>query len=158
MMIKTPVHASTDGLDYDDNVIYEKYVFDENGDFVCESDSPEFALEIVKRINLHDELVKSLREMVEIIGANFCSNQEIKQKYRAAFNLINDLEQCKNWCTPIESPEEKARRERDAWAKKASQFIDDELDCVNIVGEHVMRRFYNALKSGELPMPVKDGE
>ena len=95
MMIKTPVHASTDGLDDDDNVIYEKYVFDENGDFVCESDSPEFALEIVKRINLHDELVKSLREMVEIIGANFCSNQEIKQKYRAAFNLINDLEQCK---------------------------------------------------------------
>ena len=94
-MIKTPVHASTDGLDFDDNVIYEKYVFDENGDFVCESDSPEFALEIVKRINLHDELVKSLREMVEIIGANFCSNQEIKQKYRAAFNLINDLEQCK---------------------------------------------------------------
>ena len=59
---------------------------------------------------------------------------------------------------PIETPAEKAQRERDAWAKKASQFIDDELDCVNIVGEHVMRRFYNALKSGELPMPKKDGE
>ena len=61
-MIKTPVHASTDGLDYDDNVIYEKYVFDENGDFVCESDSPEFALEIVKRINLHEKLIILLKE------------------------------------------------------------------------------------------------
>ena len=40
-------------------------------------------------------LLQSLRDMVEIVGANFCSNQEIKQKYRAAFNLINDLEQCK---------------------------------------------------------------
>lgn len=59
---------------------------------------------------------------------------------------------------PIETPAEKAQRERNEWAEKASQFIDDELDCVNIVGEHVMRRFYNALKSGELPMPKKDGE
>lgn len=58
--------------------------------------------------------------------------------------------------SPIETPEEKAQRERNEWAKKASQFIDDELDCVNIVGEHVMRRFYNALKSGELPMPGKE--
>ena len=64
------------------------------------------------------------------------------------------------WCqsineiTPIETPEEKARRERDEWSKKASQFIDDELDCVNLVGEHVMRRFYNAMLSGELPVPV----
>ena len=94
-MINTPVHVSDDGLDDDDNVIYESYVFDQNGDLVCEADSPEFAIEIVKRINLHDELVKSLREMVEIVGSNFCSNQEIKQKYRKAFDLINDLEKCK---------------------------------------------------------------
>ena len=59
---------------------------------------------------------------------------------------------------PIETPAEKAQRERNEWAKKASQFIDDELDCVNIVGENVMRRFYNALKSGELPMPNKESE
>lgn len=63
-----------------------------------------------------------------------------------------------NCFKPIETPEEKAQRERNEWAKKASQFIDDELDCVNIVGEHVMRRFYNALKSGELPVPVKDAK
>ena len=63
-----------------------------------------------------------------------------------------------NCFKPIETPEEKSRRERDEWAKKASEFIDDELDCVNLVGEHVMRRFYNALLSGELPMPKKGGE
>ena len=60
--------------------------------------------------------------------------------------------------SPIESPEEKARRERDAWARKASEFIDDELDCVNLVGEHVMRRFYNAMLSGDLPVPNKESE
>ena len=55
---------------------------------------------------------------------------------------------------PLESPEEKAARLRSEWAKKASEFIDDELDCVNLVGEHVMRRFYNAMLSGDLPVPV----
>ncbi len=94
-MINTPVHVSDYGLDDDENVIYEKFVFDKNGDFVCEADSPQLALEISKRINFHYELIKSLRDMVEIVGSNFCSNQEIKQKYRKAFKLINDLEQCK---------------------------------------------------------------
>ena len=93
-MINTPVHVSTE-LDDDDNQIYTTEIFDADGDFICESAHIDLTDEILKRINLHDELVKSLREMVEIIGANFCSNQEIKQKYRAAFNLINDLEQCK---------------------------------------------------------------
>ena len=59
---------------------------------------------------------------------------------------------------PIETPAKKAQRERDEWAKKVSQFIDDELDCVNLVGEHVMRRFYNAMLSGDLPVPVKDAK
>ena len=74
---------------------HSKFVFDKNGDFVCEADSPQLALEISKRINFHYELIKSLRDMVEIVGSNFCSNQEIKQKYRKAFKLINDLEECK---------------------------------------------------------------
>lgn len=67
------------------------------------------------------------------------------------FDDINGIE-------PIETPAEKAQRERAEWAKQASQFIDDELDCVNLVGEHVMRRFYNAMLSGDLPVPGKDGE
>ena len=51
--------------------------------------------EAVIIVNNHNVLVQSLRDMVEIVGANFCSSQDVKQKYRAAFNLINDLEQCK---------------------------------------------------------------
>ena len=85
-MIKTPVelgHRLNCIIDADGNVI--AYDVDYKGG----------GQEIVKRINLHGELVKSLREMVEIVVANFCSNQEIKQKYRSAFNLINDLEKCK---------------------------------------------------------------
>ena len=88
-MIKTPVHAATDGLDDDDNVIYEKYVFDENGDFVCESDSPEFALEIVKRINLHDKLAEALKSSI----------YALKQQYGNDSDFVNKidelLEQCK---------------------------------------------------------------
>ena len=100
MMIKTPVHASTDGLDYDDNVIYEKYVFDENGDFVCESDSPEFALEIVKRINMHDELSLALKDLIEIVGELEESDAErINKSFRWICeihqNAIKVLEKCK---------------------------------------------------------------
>ena len=88
-MIKTPVHASTDGLDYDDNVIYEKYVFDENGDFVCESDSPEFALEIVKRINLHEKLIILLKE------SKFALSQQYGVDSMFLDEVNNVLEQCK---------------------------------------------------------------
>ncbi len=66
-----------------------------------------------------------------------------------------DKEEVSYYFKPLETPEQKAQRERNEWAKKASQFIDDELDCVNIVGEHVMRRFYNAMLTGDLPVPVK---
>ena len=48
--------------------------------------------EAAKRINMHDELVKSLSDMVEIVGGNFCQNMEIKRKYKEAREL---LEKCK---------------------------------------------------------------
>lgn len=50
------------------------------------------AIEAAKRINMHDELIKSLRDMVEIVGVNFCQNMEIKRKYKVAREL---LERCK---------------------------------------------------------------
>lgn len=90
-MIKTPVHASTDGLDYDDNVIYEKYVFDENGDFVCESDSPEFALEIVKRINLHGSLVEALKYSVDFMEDRAATKYDLNKV--SEFRKL--LEKCK---------------------------------------------------------------
>ena len=50
------------------------------------------ANEAVKRINMHAELVSALRDMVEIVGGNFCQNMEIKRKYKIAREL---LERCK---------------------------------------------------------------
>ena len=44
--------------------------------------------ESVKIINNHAKLLQSLRDMVEIAGANFCSNQEVKRKYKIACELL----------------------------------------------------------------------
>ena len=74
-MIKTPVFS--DG--------YE--IFDKNGHSIISGDEME-ANEAVKCINTHDELVKSLHDMVEIVG----ENMEVKRKYKIAREL---LERCK---------------------------------------------------------------
>ena len=34
------------------------------------------------------DLLQSLRDMVEIVGANFCSSQDVKQKYKIARELL----------------------------------------------------------------------
>ena len=33
-------------------------------------------------------MLQSLRDMVEIVGANFCSNQDVKRKYKIARELL----------------------------------------------------------------------
>ena len=33
-------------------------------------------------------LLQSLRDMIEIVGANFCSSQEVKRKYKIARELL----------------------------------------------------------------------
>ena len=52
----------------------------------------KLADEIAKRINMHDELVKSLHNMVEVVGGNFCQNMEIKRKYKIARELLERCE------------------------------------------------------------------
>lgn len=85
-MIKTPVS-------YDENeLIYYPQIHDADGDYLFEAMDTDTAKEIVKRINMHYELVKSLRDMIEIVGGNFCQNMEIKRKYKIAREL---LERCK---------------------------------------------------------------
>ena len=39
-------------------------------------------------IEANAELIQSLRDMVEIVGANFCSNQDVKRKYKIARELL----------------------------------------------------------------------
>ena len=81
-MINYPVH-------YDEELggIYDKLCH-----FICDVSSKANGNEIVKRINMHDELVKALSMMTEVVGGNFCQNMEIKRKYKEAREL---LEKCK---------------------------------------------------------------
>jgi len=83
MMIKTPVDFDSESVysDVDGDVL-----FDTN--YICEHE----VIDLVKRINMHDELIKSLHAMVEVVGSNFCQNMEIKRKYKIAREL---LERCK---------------------------------------------------------------
>ena len=78
-MIKTPVAR---------HAMFTSSFVDVLGCFLDDNGMDEAA----KRINMHDELVKSLRDMVEIVGGNFCQNMEIKRKYKYAREL---LEKCK---------------------------------------------------------------
>ena len=88
-MIKTPVSKSAD---YDDEFIYDVDLFDADGNYICLSASEFVADELTKIINNHYQLIKSLSDMVEIVGGNFCQNIEIKRKYKEAREL---LEKCK---------------------------------------------------------------
>ena len=84
----------------------------------------------------------------------------VNDKSRWALKLKNDLIYIadKNWCTPIESPEEKAARLREEWCSNA-------LGSASILSgmqEYELKRLggyigniYDALLSGELPVPVK---
>ena len=81
-MINYPVH-------YDEEL---GGIYDKSCHFICDVSSKANGYEMVKRINMHDELVKSLQDMTEIVGGNFCQNMEIKRKYKEAREL---LEKCK---------------------------------------------------------------
>ena len=63
-------------------------IFDSDGRQVGAYIPEEQGDELAKRINMHGELVKSLRDMVEIVGANFCSSQDVKRKYKIARELL----------------------------------------------------------------------
>ena len=39
-------------------------------------------------LEVNKALLQSLRDMVEIVGANFCSNQDVKRKYKIARELL----------------------------------------------------------------------
>ena len=88
-MIKTPVSKSNE---YDDEFVYDVDLFDSDGDYICLSANESVADELIKIINNHYQLIKSLSDMIEIVGSNFCQNMEIKHKYKEAREL---LEKCK---------------------------------------------------------------
>ncbi len=81
-MIKTPVRAYSD----------TDVIIDASGEMIVYGVKSGLVDDMEKQINMHDELVKSLHDMVEIVGSNFCQNMEIKRKYKIAREL---LERCK---------------------------------------------------------------
>ena len=61
---------------------------DSSGESIGYDLHQDYAREIVQSINNHDALLQSLRDMVEIVGANFCSSQDVKRKYKIARELL----------------------------------------------------------------------
>ena len=89
-MIKTPVSVGIATINSMTGWCNVRTIVDVNMSPI--NNSNEELVEAEKRINMHDELVKSLHDMVEIVGSNFCQNMEIKRKYKVAREL---LDRCK---------------------------------------------------------------
>ena len=62
-----------------------------------------------------------------------------------------------NYCSPIETPEEKAERLRAEWCSKVMDFTPASDTSVFLITaqENQTKRIYDALLSGDLPVPVK---
>ena len=103
------------------------------------------------------ELIHKTRGICEFIGVGLDEDACWALKQQSGSIYIAD----KSWCQPIETPEERAKREREEWCSKA-------LDSAGILSE--MKRYelkrlgeyigsiHDALQSGELPMPNKESE
>ena len=89
-MINTPVHVSTE-LDDDDNQIYTTEIFDADGDFICESAHIDLTDEILKRINMHDELVMAVKTLLPVLEMFSFSDSD----YTNIVHLKKLLEKCK---------------------------------------------------------------
>lgn len=96
--------------------------------------------------------------LAEFIGLSHASNSWCFRRLDGEWGIQTAN---KDWFSPIETPEEKAQRLREEWRIKA-------LSSASILSgmqEYELKRLggyigdiYDALLSGELPMPGKDGE
>ena len=86
-MIKTPVHAATE-LDDEDDIIYTGEIYDDDGNSICIAEI-DFVDEIVKRINMHDELVELLKESKYAISETYGIDSVFVDR------VNNALERCK---------------------------------------------------------------
>ena len=82
-MIKTPVSTY-----FDKDVYPYPQIDDADSNFISECNKEDTAKEIVKRINMHDELVLMLKDIALVDGGSEC----IKSKIARAREL---LERCK---------------------------------------------------------------
>ena len=103
------------------------------------------------------ELIHKTKGICYFVGVGLVENACWALKLQSGLIYIAE----KSWCSPIETPEERAKREREEWCSKA-------LDSAGILSE--MKRYelkrlgeyigsiHDALQSGELPMPNKESE
>ena len=119
-------------------------------------DRPDIAMRIIipepKRWTVEDQNAGKLPD----VGAEFKARGYVWECVRILNNTILAVSgdsYCGfelNECKPIESPEEKAARLREEWCNEAG--------LVCCLGMTTLTRIYDAMLSGDLPVPVKDGE
>ena len=110
---------------------------------------PEVGVKVI-RVDHEDE---GCNVIGEVIATWRCAeNNESSQTCLRLKDGTLFLVECYSELRPIETPAEKARRERDEWCNKAAKQLK------NLEYNSTLISIYDALKSGELPMPKKDGE
>ena len=115
---------------------------------------PEVGAKVI-RVDHEDEWCNVIGE---VIATWRCAeNNESSQTCLRLKDGTLFLVECYSELKPIETPEEKAQRERDEWIDNACSFI-----CFYDIGRvdaiKSLEITYDKLKSGELSMPVKGGE
>ena len=115
---------------------------------------PEVGAKVI-RVDHEDE---GCNVIGEVIATWRCAeNNESSQTCLRLKDGTLFLVECYSELRPIETPAEKAQRLRDEWIDNACSFI-----CFYDIGRvdaiKSLEITYDKLKSGELPMPVKDGE
>lgn len=115
---------------------------------------PEVGAKVI-RVDHEDE---GCNVIGEVIATWRCAeNNESSQTCLRLKDGTLFLVECYSELRPIETPAEKAQRERDEWIDNACSFICFyDIDRVDAIKS--LEITYDKLKSGELSMPVKDGE
>ena len=153
-------------------ILNGKILFSDGGSW-CTSDNPYLSADIAamrriikepKRWTLEDQKAGRLPE----VGAKCRHGHKEETVIAVTENFV--VTECLDGavCTtrkcefmasynPFESPEEKAARLRDEWVDNACSFICF-YDICRVDAIKSLEITYDKLKSGELPMPKKDGE
>ena len=95
--------------------------------------------------NVFELTTKSEMEYLGV-NANGILNLRSHENYGFVFGCYREN------IAPIETPEEKAARLREEWCAKAAKTLK------NLEYNSTLTSIYDALLSGDLPVPVKDGE
>ena len=114
-----------------------------------------------KRWTVEDQKAGRLPEVgAKVDGGKvvFVNGFNVVTELKRGAVIVSSSKTFLNTFKPIESPEEKAQRLRSEWINKA--YVDfHRPGCeLEVLQKEQIKQIYDALLSGELPVPVKDGE